>query len=143
MDEGHGDMCERATDLGSLMEGGMMMAEPGVLPATGDEDWFRIDFPANPAMSTPGGGMPAIDFAMNGGDAFRFEVRSTCTNTLGCGDGTSARDMDSWSFVDDQSMEGEEQWSTRDVPWPDAAVIRVYRPVGVGDCQRYQLRVTR
>lgn len=143
MDDAHGDMCERASDLGSLVEGGMMMPEPGVLPMTGDEDWFRVDFPANPAMNTPGGGTPSIEFVVNDGDAFRFEVRNTCTTTLGCGDGMSARDVDTWSFTDDQSMEGDEAWSTRDVPWPEAAVIRVYRPVGTGDCQRYQIRVTR
>jgi hypothetical protein len=149
-DDTHGDACESATDLGSLAEGEMMMPEPGVLPMTGDEDWFRVDFPLammsmdpDAGAGSPGGGMPSIELAMNEGDAFRFEVRGTCSTTLGCGDGMSARDVDAWSFVDDQSIEGEEQYTTRDVPWPESAVIRVYRPVGTGDCQRYQLRVTR
>jgi hypothetical protein len=149
-DDMHGNACESATDLGPVAEGEMMMPEPGVLPNNGDEDWFRVDFPLS-MMSMgdggvggmPGGGMPSIDFAMNEGDAFRFEVRGTCSTTLGCGDGMSARDVDSWSFTDDQSMEGDEQWTTRDVPWPESAVIRVYRPVGTGNCQQYQLRVTR
>ncbi len=142
-DDTHGDACESATDLGVMAEGDMMMVPPGVLPNTGDEDWFRVDFPASTEMGTPGGGTPAIELVMNEGSAFRFEVRSTCSTTLGCGDGMSARDVDSWSFVDDQAMEGDEQWSTRDVPWPESAVIRVYRPVGTGDCQQYQLRISR
>lgn len=142
-DEGHGDACESATDLGVLAAGDMMMPPLGVLPTTGDEDWFRVDFPADVEMNTPGGGMPSVELVVNEGDAFRFEVRGTCSTTLGCGDGMSARDVDAWTFVDDQSMEGDEQYSTRDVPWPEAAVIRVYRPVGTGDCQQYQLRVSR
>jgi hypothetical protein len=142
-DDAHGSMCERATDLGSLMAGDSITPDPGVLPMSGDEDWFRVDFPPDPMMNMPGGGMPAIEFVMNGGEAFRFEVRGDCMTTLGCGDGMSARDVDSWSFVDDQAMMGEDAWSTRDAPWPAAAVIRVYRPVGMGDCQRYQIRVSR
>jgi hypothetical protein len=121
----------------------MMMTMPGVLPQAGDEDWFRVDFPPSEEMNTPGGGTPSIELTMNDGEAFRFEVRGSCTETLGCGDGMSARDIDTWTFVDDRSDAGVTQWSTRDVPWPGAAVIRVYRPVGSGDCQRYQLRVSR
>lgn len=84
----------------------------------------------------------------NENDAFRFEVRATCGATLACGDGAGARDLRSWSFVDDRSpMEAEEtgemDYSTRDVPWPSPVYVRVYRAIGAGDCSRYQLRATR
>jgi hypothetical protein len=141
-DEGHGSSCELATDLGPVMTGDELLLDPGVLPNAGDEDWFRIDFPAM-TEGMPGMGMPAIELAVNEGNGFRIEVRDTCSTTLGCPDGTSARDISSWSFVDDASMEGEMQFSTRDVPWPESVVVRIYRPDGVGDCQEYQLRISR
>jgi len=142
-DDDYGDTCESATDLGSLMEGETMSPPPGSLPETGDEDWYRVDFPANPEMNTPGGGTPSIEISVNEGDGFRFEVLDTCSTSLGCSDGMSAVDVDAWSFVDDQSMEGDQQWTSRDLPWPESIVIRVYRLTGAGDCQRYRLSISR
>jgi len=142
-DDDYADTCESATDLGSLLEGETISPTPGSLPEAGDEDWYRIDFPANPEVNTPGGGAPSVEIVVNEGDAFRFEVMDTCTTTLGCGEGMSVQDVDAWSFVDDQSMEGEEQWTTRDLPWPESVIIRVYRPAGAADCQRYRLSISR
>ncbi len=141
-DEGHSGVCGGATDLGSLMVGDTAMPAPGVLPNGGDEDWFRVDFPAM-TDGVPGVGLPAIELVMNEGGAFRIEVRSTCTTSYACPDGTPAEGIESWSFTDDQALEGETQWSTRDLPWPESAVIRVYRASGPGDCQQYQLGVSR
>jgi hypothetical protein len=142
-DEGYGAACETATDLGTLSPGDEQLTMIGYLPNTGDEDWFRAEFPPmGPAMA--GGGTPSIELTRNDGDAFRFEVRATCTASFACGDGmTGARDLGSWSFVDDQAMEGEEANSTRDVPWPSPVLVRVYRAVGAGDCGGYQLHVSR
>lgn len=141
-DEGHAGVCGGATDLGSLLVGESIMPAPGVLPEGGDEDWFRVDFPAM-TEGMPGQGTPAIELVANEGNAFRIEVRDTCTTSYACPDGTPAADIDSWSFIDDQAMEGETQWSVRDLPWPESAVVRVYRSTGPGDCQAYQLRVSR
>jgi len=142
-DEGYGAACETATDLGTVAPGDEQLTMIGHLLSTGDEDWFRVEFPAmGPAMA--GGGTPSVELTRNDGNAFRFEVRGTCSASLACGDGaTGARDLGSWSFTDDQAMEGEDAYSTRDVPWPSPILVRVYRAVGVGDCSSYQLRVSR
>ncbi len=142
-DDDYADACEAASDLGVVMEGDVVSPPPGLLPADGDEDWYRVDFPANPDMNVPGGGMPAIAFEVNEGDAFRFEIKSSCDAPLVCGDGMDALGVADWSFIDDQSMEGDMQWTTRDIDWPENVVFRVYRPEGAGDCQRYRLRITR
>lgn len=147
-DEGHGTTCDGATDLGSIDPGGMVESMAGVLPSAGAEDWFLVGFPSLGMPNMAGGGEPRIEFTLNDGDVFRIEVRSTCSATLACGDGRGARDLLSWSFVDDQSpaageMTGDADYSTRDVPWPSPVYVRVYRAIGAADCQQYQLRVTR
>ena len=147
-DEGHGTTCEAATDLGSVDPGGMVESMPGVLPSAGAEDWFLIGFPSLGMPNMAGGGEPRIELAVNDGEAFRVEVRSTCAATLACGDGRGARDLVSWSFTDDRStmdaeMPGENDFTTRDIPWPSPVYVRVYRAIGAADCSQYQLRVTR
>jgi hypothetical protein len=126
------------------------MAEsmPGFLIGAGEEDWFLVGFPSIGAPNMAGGGEPRIELSMNDGEVFRFEVRSTCSATIACGDGRGARDLFSWSFTDDQSamaaeMSGDMDYSTRDVPWPSPVYVRVYRAVGAADCARYQVRVSR
>jgi hypothetical protein len=125
------------------MEGETMSPLPGLLPEDGDVDWYRIGFPESPEMGTPGIGVPRIEITVNEGDAFRFEVLDSCTTTLACLDDVIATDLDRWSFVDDQAMGGDEQWSTRDVPWPESVLIRVYRPDRPADCRRYRLGISR
>lgn len=142
-DDDYGDTCEAATDLGSFMEGETMSPTPGSITTAGGEDWYRMDFPPNPEMNTPGGGTPTVEFSVNEGDAFRLEVLDTCTTPLSCSEGMTATDVTAWSFVDDQSLEGLEQWTTRDVPWPASVLVRVYRPTGAPDCQRYRLSISR
>ena len=147
-DEGHGNACETPTDLGSLDPGDEMTTMVGYLSTAAAEDWFLISFPSLGMPNMSGGGAPSIELVMNEGEAFRFEVRTTCSATFACGDGRGARDIVEWSFTDDQSpMEAEESgdmdFSTRDVPWPETVYVRVYRAVGAADCSRYQLRVTR
>lgn len=147
-DEGHGATCEGATDLGSVDPAGMAESMIGVLPSAGAEDWFLVAFPSIGMPNMAGGGEARIELSMNEGEAFRFEVRSTCSATLACGDGRGARDLLSWSFIDDRSpmeaeMSGDMDFTTRNVPWPSPVYVRVYRAVGAADCARYQLRVTR
>jgi hypothetical protein len=143
-DDAFGSSCETATDLGMVMPGDMNVPEMGVLPMMGDEDWFHVAFPPLSDPNMQGGGMPAVELVGAEETNFRIEIRGTCAATLGCGEGVGgARDIFFWSFVDDQAMEGEAAYTTRDVPWPDEVFIRVYRALGAGDCQRYQLRVTR
>jgi hypothetical protein len=142
-DDEYADACESATDLGIVMEGDVVSPPPGLVIAEGEEDWYRVDFPPNPDMNTPGGGAPTIEFAVNEGDAYRIEVKGSCEEPLVCGDGMSAIDVIDWSFVDDQSMEGDEQWNSRDALWPESVIFRVYRPEWAADCQRYRLNITR
>lgn len=147
-DEGHGNACETPTDLGALDPGDEMTTMVGYLSTSGAEDWFLIGFPALGMPNMSGGGTPSIELVMNEGEAFRFEVRTTCSATFACGDGRGARDIAEWTFTDDQSpMEAEESgdmdFTTRDVPWPETVYVRVYRAVGAPDCSKYQLRVSR
>lgn len=147
-DEGHGASCDAPTDLGAIDPGGEASSMIGYLPTTGAEDWFLVGFPSLGMPNLAGGGEPRIELSMNENDAFRFEVRATCSATLACGDGAGARDLRSWSFVDDRSpmdaeATGEMDYSTRDVPWPSPVHVRVYRTTGAGDCSRYQLRASR
>ncbi|MDW8361849.1 MAG: hypothetical protein RMK74_05580 [Myxococcales bacterium] len=160
MDEGNGSACETATDLGRLRPGDSLLSMTSVIPRVGSEDWFRVAFPrvvdagtappedaglAGPSMA--GVGELRIEFAMNEGNAFRFEVRSGCAAPLGCGEEmTAARDLQQWTFRDDPaaSAEGEGRFTTRNVPWPEMILIRVYRASGAtADCARFQLRVAR
>ncbi len=142
-DDEYADTCELATDLGIVMVGDVVSPPPGVAIEDGENDWYRVDFPANPEMNTPGGGTPTIGFAVNEGDVYRIEVMSSCEAPMVCGDGMNAVDVDTWSFEDDQSMEGDEQWTTRDQMWPESVIFRVYRPEWAADCQRYRLEITR
>ncbi len=147
-DEGHGNACEAPTDLGSVDPGGEVTSMVGYLPTAGAEDWFLVGFPSLGMPNMAGGGEPRIELSMNQGEVFRFEVRSTCSATVACGDGAGARDLLSWSFVDDQSAteaeaSGDMDYSTRDQPWPSPVYVRVYRALGGADCSAYQLTVTR
>ncbi len=149
-DEGHSSLCATPTDLGTLMPGEEVLSDPGVLPARDDEDWFGVHFPAVNMPNMFGGGEPRVELAMNDADQFKIEIRSTCSATIACGSGVGgSRDIDEWSFVDDQVLDGGAPadaavlYSTRDVPWPADVFIRVYRTTGAATCGHYQVRVSR
>jgi hypothetical protein len=144
-DDMHPAMCDRAEDLGSLEPGAVPVLVNGVIPVVGGEDWFRVAFPYRPtAPSMMGGGAPHIELTINEGGYF-FEVRARCAAAMACGGrGEPSTMLSEWDFVDDQSMPGETQWSTRDVEWPNPLYIKVYRPMGGAvSCPRYQLTVSR
>jgi hypothetical protein len=132
-----------ATSVGAIATGDSMSTMAGYLMMPSDEDWLAVDFP-EAGDSMPGGGEPRIELSRNDDDVFRIEIKPSCSETLGCAEGAAgARDVTSWSFTDDQSMAGDTQWSTRDVPWPSSVLVRVYKLGATGPCSAYQLLISR
>ena len=150
------DDCEMASELGTLDVGGSLSVD-GKLPTLADEDWYAFDAPPNFA-SPADGGVPGADggaplASMAGGGSPRvelvspdatmvMEVRLRCGAALACGDST-ARELLQWSFTDDQSMVGENAYTTRDVPWPERVYVKVSRRGGPAGCDDYFLRISR
>lgn len=165
VDDMHPDNCEMAVDLGELAEGGETEAT-GFLPMLTDEDWFLVAFPsrepsfadagvpdagtgdgggvgdAGLPLNLAGGGAPNIELVADDATMV-IEVRLRCGAALACGDST-ARELTSWSFVDDASEEaGSGAYSTRDVAWPESVYVKVSRRGGPVTCEGYTLRITR
>jgi len=144
VDDAIPDDCDMAQELGSLDPGGSFSVD-GKLPTLADEDWYAFDVP--PGFSgdagTPmaGAGMPTVELVAPDATMV-MEVRMRCGAALACGDST-ARELLSWSFVDDQSMEGDGAYSTRDVPWPERVYVKVSRRGGTANCEGYMLNVSR
>lgn len=144
-DDGVSGNCNVPTDLGPLAVGDAVMGIVGNIPADNGIDWYRISFPL--AAARPGMGTPAIDFAINEGEQFTFDVVQNqcdvegvpCTSGGSAGVGTA---LTSWSFVDDDpgccTAPGDSM-----VAWPDAIYIRVQRTTMGASCATYQLRATR
>lgn len=160
----HPDNCEMAVELGAVGEGEDTEAT-GFLPMLTDEDWFLVTFPSRPPAPADGGvdedagtGMdagppgPPVDSLAGGGSpsielvaadsTMVMEVRLRCGAALACGDST-ARELTSWSFVDDASEEGLGAYSTREVAWPETVYVKVSRRGGPVSCEQYALRITR
>jgi hypothetical protein len=133
--------CASASNLGSIMAGSStVIYRDGKLPLATQSDWYMISFP--PVSPGNGGGTPTIDFTINEGGVFRFQlINGSCTGgSAGCSDTTN---LASWSFTDNAAMPGPSQWSTRTTPWPSTVYIRVYRMSPGPSCANYQLRVRR
>ena len=139
--DSHPSMCAMATDLGSFAPGAAEMTVIGNLPQLSDQDWFRVQFPPETMPMMPGGGMPSI--SVDGDPTVILDILTSCgTGLVSCGEG-SATNMTSYSFIDDQSMPGETQYSTRDVPWPAELWIKVTRSGGPATCEDYTLTISR
>jgi hypothetical protein len=116
-------------------------------PGGGAEDWYQVDFPADPNNPRPNSGTPTITFAINDNNDYRFEVFRDCgAQAFGQGlaseFGAGAPPLLEWSFNDLVPM--EEQLSYVDnVLWPTTVWIRVVRFQNDGECTEYQLQVSR
>ena len=141
VNEGNGAACGMATALGAIGIGSTADSLTSSIAVAGNADFFYVTFPPT---GSNGGGTPRIRFTRNDGSAFRFEVSSGCpAAALGCGSGGTAVDLTEWSFVDDQSIGGPNQWTSRNVNWPNPIYIRVYRTTPGASCSQFQLTVSR
>lgn len=139
--DSHPNMCAMATDLGPFAPGAAEMTVVGNLPQLSDQDWFRVQFPPETMPMMPGGGMPSV--SLDGDPTMILDIRTSCgTGLVSCSEG-SATNMTSYSFVDDQAMPGETQYSTREVPWPAELWIKVTRSGGPATCEDYTLTISR
>jgi len=141
VNEGNGNACGTATALGAIGVGSSANSLTSSIAAAGGADFFYVTFPP---VGSNGGGTPRIRFTRNDGSSFRFEVSSGCpAAALACGSGGTAVDLTEWSFVDDQSIGGPNQWTSRNVTWPNPIYVRVYRTTPGASCDQFQLTVTR
>jgi hypothetical protein len=132
-------VCSTATSLGTLSASGATVSRSGKIPLATLSDWYVVSFP------TPRTGTPQINFTVNDGTAFRFEVVGSCGGAaLGCQSGSpSATGLTSWSFVDNASTPGPNQWSSHSATWPVTLFIRVYRVTAGSYCGGYTIRAMR
>lgn len=141
IEDTHPSTCAEATDLGMINVGDAPTTLMGNLPTLRDEDWFHVQFPPESMPNMPGGGMPSI--MVEGDSTTIIDIRTSCTaGPVICGEGSNV-DMTSYSFVDDQSMPGPMQWSTRDIAWPAEVWVKVGRNGGPANCDDYSLTVMR
>lgn len=146
---GWGASCPMATDLGSVGVGERIEGPLGVIERRGGAQWALVRFPpaqGGSPTSMAGGGAPRVHFARNDGGAYRLEVRTECTAVAGCngGEPAMATNLTEWSFTDDpaNSAAGENQFSTREVTWPETIYLRVYA-VEDPACGHYQIVISR
>jgi hypothetical protein len=111
------------------------------------EDWYQVDFPLDMINPRPTGGMATINFAVNDGNDYRFEVFRDCGaqpygQGLASEFGANAPPLLEWSFNDIDL--GEEQALYVDnVIWPTTVWVRVFRFQNDDTCSTYQLQVLR
>lgn len=134
--------CAAAHDVGMIAMGADPVAITTYLPMLDDTDWFVVRFPPTNMPGTFGGGTPRI--TLEGDETMVLDIRPGCADTtpVSCGEGSAAM-ATSYSFTDDQAIEGEMQWSTRDVEWPSTLYVRVARTRGPADCTPYTLTFAR
>ena len=143
-DDGISANCNMPTDIGSLLIGENKLGVVGNLPTEASIDWHVIHFPT---MARPGEGTPTIQFAINEGDAFVFDVVSAQCEAAGAsctsgGTNGAAIGLTSWSFVDDDPGCCTPPMDAL-VAWPNDLFLRVYRTSPGASCAAYQLQASR
>lgn len=143
-EDGVSGNCNQPTDLGMLGVGEMALSVVGTVPQEAALDWFTVSFPAG---ARPGEGMPAIEFAINEGEEFVFDiVTGQCQATgIDCGEGGTdgaGIGLTAWSFVDDDPNCCNPPMDSI-VAWPQQIFLRVYRTTPGASCATYQLQVSR
>lgn len=143
--------CEAATVI-PVSVGGLEVIN-GVLPMLSVPDWhvFQIDPGFREEMMGAGQGTLTIELEADD-PTMRMEVRNSCAESIpvACADdGSTGIDVTSFSFVDNQSEPGEvggdgtDNFTTRNVPWPEEVAVRIYHIGGPVACNAYSLRVSR
>lgn len=132
--------------MGSQFKGALSFSEVRQLPALGQEDWFRIEFPPAPDKNNNGTGIPSIELSLNDSNAFRIGVFPACGAAgMACGtENGVATNKTSYRFEDSLCAPTAQGCTTRNSSWPSTVYVRVTRVGGAGTtCARYQLRVSR
>ena len=143
-EDGVSGACNSPTDLGVVDLGGSALGVVGTLPQEGTIDWYTVSFPI---AARPGAGTPTIQFAVNTGDAFAFDVVANQCDVQGapCTEGGTAGaavGLTSWTFADtDPGCCAPPMDSL--VAWPSQIYVRVYRTTVGASCDAYQLQVSR
>lgn len=143
-DDGVSGNCNMPTDIGMLVVGDNKLGVVGNVPAENALDWYVVHFPA---PMRPGEGTPTIQFSVNEGDAFVFDVvtaqceaaGSACTSG---GTAGAAIGLTSWTFVDDDPGCCTPPMDAL-VAWPNDLYLRVYRTSAGASCAAYQLQFSR
>lgn len=95
-------------------------------------------------MGGDGGGTPRIRLTRNDGSGCRCAVSASCGGPpLACGSGGAKDSRGEWSFVEDLSIAGPRQWTSRDVPWSTDVFVRVTRADRCLSCAAYRFTITR
>jgi hypothetical protein len=135
--------------LGSFAEGDELPKGPsGVITAldngvgNGAEDWYWAEFPDS---SRPNSGTIVVDFDVNDGLDYRFEVFRSCDGNAWAGSlatsyGEGAPPALEWWFFDDKAVNAK---YSNTVTWPSTVYIRVFRVQNENTCSDYRLRVRR
>ena len=137
--------CASAQSLGAVRVGEGLNSGLLSIANEGETHWFVVTFPMS--TLTFGGGASTVQLLRNDSDHFRLQVVGSCTSQpLTCTSPTSpasAATVTSWSFGDDQSPAGPNQWQTRNVSWPTEVYFRVTRTSSGRSCDIYQVRISR
>lgn len=139
VDDAFGNSCAGLTSLGTLTAGSSTTVN-GVIVPDGEQDWFSVGFP-NTARGTAEGN-PSI--ALTGPLAGNFEIDFfvDCATPAACGTGVAVG-VGSYSFIDDQSVAGVNQWTgPHTTAWPTTIVFRVRRVVSTPSCADASYQVT-
>jgi hypothetical protein len=136
----------KGESLAALPVGGIEGLDNGL--GNGEEDWYQFEFPISLDANRPIAGMPTISFAINDGEDYRFEIFRDCgAEAYGQGlaseFGSNAPPLTEWSFNDVDPGMFEQLDYMEIVPWPAMVWVRVVRFQNAGECNNYQLQVTR
>jgi hypothetical protein len=145
-----GNPVLEGTQLNDLVLGTIPLLDNGI--GAGAEDWYWIEFPeaGNPG-TRPETGSIRIDFALNQGTDYRFQVFRGCNavpfdNGLATQFGAGAPPTQQWWFFDNHAepvdMPVPAQYSNT-VAWPEKVYIRVFRVQNDGVCNDYRLNIQR
>ena len=148
-----------AGNLGELTEDDQLLNIPvGTIPELdngiggGAEDWYWFTAPEDgDGGLRPDSGSIRVDFAINQGGDYRFEVFRSCNgaafaNSLATQFGAGAPPVTEWWFFDNHAapadMVDPGKYSD-DVTWPGTVFVRVFRVQNGDTCSDYQLEVVR
>jgi hypothetical protein len=131
--------CTTATGIGTV---GSAMTLSGTLVTTVEgADWFSVNFPIvsrGPTLN----GTPRI--AVSSGTVVLDVYIGSCSESASCGtEGGTASGTVTYSFTDDQSSPGAEQWSMNLTQWPRTAIFAVRPAPGASGCIPYTITLSR
>jgi hypothetical protein len=143
-EDGVSGACNSPTDLGMVELGGSTLSVVGTIPQEGTIDWYSIGFPT---VGRPGEGTPTLQFAVNTGDQFAFDVVANQCDAQGApctegGTSGAAVGLTSWTFADTDPQCCTPPMDSL-VTWPNQVFVRVYRTTLGASCDSYQLQATR